>query len=375
MTDSPAPDLLPADHGPAGDLPGLAERVRATMLGGALADALALSARADGADGEGGAGAARDAAAAGPDAATAAGEDRPLRIGADTQLSLYTMDGLLEAIEWAAAGEAADETACQWLAQLRWLRTQDVEWPEQAPSPLPRWIDDRAVLHADRGHQGQTLEALRTGMMGEVERPVLPEADDRTVAVRSIPYGLLPVGWRSIAPLTIDAAAITHGDAEAQTASTALALTLQAAAAAGCRGEPQPVRAAAEAALSVLDRLTRPSQRTAQLLREAVDDEAPEHAAGQDDGSAPAAVARGVRAALHAEERGVDPEEQWESAVTAALGGDAGRERTCAPVAGSLTAAALGAAALPEARLARLDAREVIEEAARRWVEGLGITG
>lgn len=344
MTDSAASAPLTPDHGPAGDLPGTAERVRATMLGAALADALSAP----------------------------PSQDDVLRITADTQLTLYTMDGLLESIEWASAGEGADETACQWLAQLRWLRTQDAPWPENAPAPLPRWIDAHEVLHADRGHQGQTLEALRTGSMGEVERPVLPTAQDRTAVVRSIAYGLLPVGWRSMAPLTINAAAITHGSPEAQISTTAVALMVQAALVEGSRGTRRPVRAAASAAVEVLAQLTRPAPGTDALLRGALAGRAP---AAEDQLTSAGALAGAVHAALEAEDADLAPRATWDAALAAAQRMQGEQPRGTAPLAGALVAAAHGAAALDGLPIEGLDAREVIEEAARRWVEGLGITG
>lgn len=430
---SSAPALSP-DQGPPADLPGIADRARAIMLAAALADALTAqpepaqspAAPPEGADTAAGGqvigipavgsaqgispgagatygGAAAEGAASVAGAGAGLGPDptahqlQPLRISADTQLSLYTMDGLLEAIEWASDGEAADETACQWLAQLRWLRTQDVEWPESAPSPLPRWIDSHEVLHADHGHQGQTLEALLTGSMGLVDRPVLPQAQDRTAVIRSIPYGLLPVGWRSIAPLSIDAAAITHGRSEAQTATTALALMLQAAQVEGCRGTAEPVRTAAQAALEVLGRLTRPTRGTSELLQAVLDGRGPDTAAGvaqdadtpqgqadsgaagssaeQDRDTSSRALAIGLRCALEAEQTGASAPELWKTAVAAAQREQGSDARGSAPLAAALIAAAHGGASLEAQQIGRLEAREVIEEACQRWVQLLGLTG
>lgn len=411
--DSSSPALLP-DQSPAGDLPGSADRVRTVMLAAALADA--LTARLEPAQtrtapaasfspGTGSGAAFGGAAAEGTVSAAVCGtalESAPndpqpeaLRISADTQLALYTMDGLLESIEWAAAGEGADETACQWLAQLRWLRTQDVEWPESAPSPLPRWIDSHEVLHADHGHQGETLEALLTGSMGLVERPVLPQAQDRTAVIRSIPYGLLPVGWRSVAPLSIDAAAITHGRAEAQTATTALALMLQAAQVEGCRGTQAPVRAAAQAALEVVDQLTRPTRGTTEPLRAVLDEGDPDRAAEQPQStsalreqaspgrsrildeeppeSSSRALAIGLRCALEAERTAAPAPELFEIAVAAARREQGSEARGSASLAAALLAAAHGGAVLAAQPLGRLEAREVIEQACRRWVQLLGL--
>ena len=64
-------------------------------------------------------------------------------------MTLYTVDGLVEALEWANSGVGADANACLWLAYLRWLDTQG----EPAPSgsrPQPRWIDAQQVLRHRR---------------------------------------------------------------------------------------------------------------------------------------------------------------------------------------------------------------------------------
>lgn len=360
--------LLHRDHGPAPDLPGHRDRLRAIPMAAALGDALAHG----------------SSAPAGVSSSSAEeAQDGALRITADTQLMLYALDGLLEAVEWAGKGEGADETACQWLAQLRWLRTQDVAWPAAAPSPLPRWIDECPVLQADRGHQGQTLEALRTGAMGEVERPVLPAADDRTAMIRAIPFGLLPVGWRSMAALGINAAAITHGDAEAQSASVGTALVLQAALVAGCRRSgaeagiaPEDAAAAledaAEAAWETLAELTRPSERTRELLRTALTASSP---SGLGDGaSAPQSLAIAVWAALGALREAGSPTAALELAVRRAAEAAAEAPRSPAPLAAALVAAVHGTAALPTEALAELEARDVLEEAAQRWIDGLGIS-
>ena len=143
-----------------------------------------------------------------------------LRISDATQLTLYTLDALQEVVEWANQGHGADETACLWLAYLRWLGTQGERHPAEAPRPLPRPIDEHEVLHAVREPDGTVLAALRSGRMGEVERPLQPEAKGAGPVLRSSPFGLLPhVGWRTLAPLAINGAALTHGHPEAQTAA------------------------------------------------------------------------------------------------------------------------------------------------------------
>lgn len=155
-----------------------------------------------------------------------------------TTLALYTADGLLEALEWANAGQPADENACLWLAYLRWSRTQSSDFPAAAPTPLPRWLD-RSHAPSGASHltsplapavpeTAGTLAGLSTGAMGEVPRPVQPAAQGADVVVRSLPLGLLPIGWKPVTTMAVNAAAITHGLPQAHVAAVAAALMVQA---------------------------------------------------------------------------------------------------------------------------------------------------
>ena len=101
-------------HPPA---PSRESRIHGCLLGGALGDSLGYAVEFDdistirarfGPDG------LRDFSAL----------DGGSHFSDDTQLTLYTVDGLLEALEWANSGVAADTNACLWLAYLRWLATR-----------------------------------------------------------------------------------------------------------------------------------------------------------------------------------------------------------------------------------------------------------
>src|SRR5690625_6371900 len=62
-----------------------------------------------------------------------------------TQLRLYVADGLLEVLEWATDGQAADPPAAIWLALLRWYNNRYGAYPEGLPVPPERWIDQHPV--------------------------------------------------------------------------------------------------------------------------------------------------------------------------------------------------------------------------------------
>ncbi|MHC5558095.1 ADP-ribosylglycohydrolase family protein [Kocuria sp. U4B] len=385
----PAP-LLQPDAGLDPTWPEYADSVRAALFGGALGDAVgyrveflrhAELAERFGPDGLGG----LDDPGGGAPRSDHAGSDDDagrLRISDDTQMSLYTLDALQEVVEWANEGQPADETACLWLAYLRWLRTQGEPVPAEAPQPLPRWLDAHEVLHARRAPGNAVLTSLRSGRMGEVERPILPDAKGCGTVMRSAPFGLLPhVGWRTLAPLAINGAALTHGHPEAQSAAAVYAFVVHAAVRARREGVERPVAAAVAAARAVAGQLTRPVAETLRLLDDAV------RAAGEgplepgeltrllgEGWTAPEALAVGVWAALRAEAEhpaAADPQAVFRRGVGLAVAHDGDSDSTGA-VAGAVLAAVLGTGALPQRWLARLDAREVVAEAARRWLREVG---
>jgi ADP-ribosylglycohydrolase len=145
-----------------------------------------------------------------------------------TQLTLYTVDALVEALEWANAGVAADEAACLWLAYLRWLATQQPP-PEHAPPAQPRWIDAQSVLHHRRYPGAACIRALAGGTMGTVGRPLNPEAKGAGAVMRSAPFGLIPyISADSAYTMSINGAALTHGHPAARQSAAAFSILVRA---------------------------------------------------------------------------------------------------------------------------------------------------
>ena len=148
---------------------------------------------------------------------------------ADTQLTLYTVDGLLEALEWANSGMGADTNACLWLAYLRWLGTQGVAVPEAAPFQPPRWIDSHEVLRYRRAPGNACLSGLATGEMGTVYRPVNPDSKGCGTVMRSAPFGLIPyIAAGAVYKLSADAASLTHGHPAARQSAGVFSLVIHA---------------------------------------------------------------------------------------------------------------------------------------------------
>ncbi|WDF32287.1 ADP-ribosylglycohydrolase family protein [Arthrobacter agilis] len=313
-TDSSAP-VPPTDAIPgpgSGDAPGpagaatSADRVLGCLLGTMAGDAYGVL------------------HAAGEDPTAALRDPTDLRVSDATQLTLYTVDGLVDALEWANDGVAADETACLWLAYLRWLVRQGEPLPANAPAAPARWLDRQEGLLPVRDPDAETMRALRTGEMGTRARPLNLQADGAGALMRSAPFGLVPrIPESMVERLTVGAAALTHGDDGARTTAARFSAIVRALAIDGLaldeavhRGggdahEPATARAAdgaipaegttAEAVFdsalqSVLVRAegqSSPQEHLAAALAHA--------AAGRSDASAPvrASLAGGLVGALH----------------------------------------------------------------------------
>src|SRR6478735_8794703 len=188
-----------------GAVPSPESRIHGCLLGGALGDSLGYAVEFDQIDEirrRFGAAGLRDFSML----------DGGTHFSDDTQMTLYTVDGIVEALEWANSGVGADANACVWLAYLRWLDTQGVPVPESAPRPQPRWIDGQEVLRHRRAPGNACLSGLATGEMGTVFRQVNPDSKGCGTVMRSAPFGLVPhIPADAVYKLSADAASLTHG--------------------------------------------------------------------------------------------------------------------------------------------------------------------
>lgn len=187
-------------------------------------------------------------------------------LGEQIQLAARTADALNEVAEWANDGLSADPTACAWLSYLRWARASGARPPASSPVPPTRDFErDFPVLASPGTPHGDSFTALATGEFGEVARPIDPATNSAEVLTRSIPYGVLPnLGWKALVPLVVDAAAITHGDPEAQTAAVATALAIHASVRA--RESRADLAEVVTAVIEVCAGMTRPAPETNALL-------------------------------------------------------------------------------------------------------------
>jgi ADP-ribosylglycohydrolase len=205
---------------PDASTPSLKSRINGCLLGGALGDSLGYAVEFDSIEQirekYGAAGLTTFEAVPGPS-----------HFSDDTQMTLYTVDGLVEALEWANSGVGADVNACLWLAYLRWFATQGETVPPAAPVPQPRWIDGQAVLR-QRRHPGKAcISGLATGEMGTSARPVNADSKGCGTVMRSAPFGLIPhITPDAVYKLSADAASLTHGHPSARQSSGTFSLLI-----------------------------------------------------------------------------------------------------------------------------------------------------
>ena len=92
----------------------------------------------------------------------------------DTQLTLYTVDGLVEALEWANSGSARTPTPACGSPTCAGSAPRACRCRRRRPVQPPRWIDAHEVLKHRRAPGNACLSGLATGEMGTVYRPVNP---------------------------------------------------------------------------------------------------------------------------------------------------------------------------------------------------------
>jgi len=362
----------------------IASKIRGTLLGGALGDALGYVVEFDripvirerfGADGLQG----------------FEQLDGPVDFSDDTQMTLYGADGLNEVLAWARDGVGADELACIWLAYLRWLQSQGVALPDSAPQPQPRWIDAQAVMRHQRHPGNACLTGLATGEMGTLSRPVNPDSKGCGTVMRAAPFGLVPqLAPAAVLRLSTDAAALTHGHPSARQSAAHFSLLIHelllgaslddAVSALAARLDEDPatdsalrLRVTRALELAVGERLLSPEELCAELGEGWVAEEALAIAlyavlvterAGRNpestttaEGTAQDGLLKGVRSAV------VPAERHFRAAVALAVNHDGDSDST-ASLAGNILGALYGEDALPAAWLNGVTGLDVVEHVA-----------
>ncbi|MEV3964136.1 ADP-ribosylglycohydrolase family protein [Nocardia sp. NPDC050193] len=183
----------------------LVDRIRGTLVGGAIGDALgwpieflpldSIRARY----GPGGV----TGFLPGPD------PDAPQAITDDTQMTLFTAEGLLR----CPPGE--DPAPALRRAYLRWLRTQQEPGPESRPDG---WLAGLPFLYAVRAPGNACMSGLRRQASGYLypapvgePGPVNPDSKGCGTVMRSAPFGLTGAGAETACTTAVRCAQLTHG--------------------------------------------------------------------------------------------------------------------------------------------------------------------
>ncbi|MGW7452152.1 ADP-ribosylglycohydrolase family protein [Streptomyces sp. NPDC054787] len=315
-------------------------RVRGTLLGAALGDALGAAFGPAGPPGP----------AAGPVPAPA----RRGTVTAATQLTLFTVDGLIRAHVRRDIGAWHPPTDLH-RAYRRWAATQH-DWGPDERREDNGWLAQEEWLYARRGPDRACLTGFADDVLGTLDQPKNPTARDAAAATRSAPFGLL-VGWEPtlVLQLAVECAAQSHGHPTACLSAGGLAVIVhgltrgdsldsavqRALGLLGGRPGHQPVTDALQRALAAVTQGA-PGPAAVQALALSPGDD------GADRHDAAGALAVAVYCALVAE----DVPHGLRLAV------DHGGDSTAAgALCGALLGALHGETALPAAWLAELEGR------------------
>ena len=290
------------------------------------------------------------------------------RLGAvtdDTQMTLFTAEGLLRAVCRGTLKGICDPVSVVHQAYLRWLKTQGYESESEvfgfatqelagvdpaATSPNG-WLLSVPELHARRGPGNTCLGALMSAVCGRTGGTPINNSKGCGGVMRAAPAGIVADGVGHAFELGCQVSAITHGHPTGWLAGGALAAIVRALL------DGLGVREAVGEALRMLETDAR-SLECREALSAAVDlagsgRPSPQKLTTLGRGwVAEEALAIGVYAALAAG--------TFEEGVLLAVnhGGDSD---STGSIAGNVLGAALGKGAIPERWLARLEMRSVIE--------------
>src|SRR3954451_3385924 len=311
------------------------ERIRGCLLGGAVGDALGsplefLSLEEI----------RRRCGPAGPDDLGG--------ITDDTQMTLFTAEGLMRAHNRMVSKGICDVPWVVWRAYLRWLHTQGVTVPDL---PLNGWLVAVPGLQAQRAPGNTCLSALSGGRAGRLGEEPVNDSKGCGGVMRIAPVGLLSPGDTFEAGCAL--AALTHGHPSGYLAARYLAALIENLVA----GEPLR-----EAALATLERLSGPDAAECRAAVEAALDLA---ARGRPSAEAVESLGEGwvaeeaLAIALYASLAADTFEDGVRLAVT--HGGDSD---STGAIAGNILGALLGDGAIPARWLETLELRDVVETVA-----------
>ncbi|GGO45940.1 ADP-ribosylglycohydrolase [Streptomyces daqingensis] len=198
-------------------------RVRGCLLGGAIGDALGagieFESLSDIREKHGAAGVTDYVPAYG----------RRGAVTDDTQMTLFTVDGLIRAHVRRDTGAWHPPTDVH-AAYRRWAATQR-DWGPDLRKKEDGWLAREEWLYARRAPGNACLSGLADERMGTLDAPKNPESKGCGTVMRSAPFGLL-VGWEPqlVFQLAVECAAQTHGHPTGYLAAGAFAAIVHATA-------------------------------------------------------------------------------------------------------------------------------------------------
>ncbi len=328
-----------------GGPPDLRSRFLGCLLGGAVGDALGAPVEFLDLD------AIRDRFGPGGVTDYAPAYGREGAITDDTQMTLFTAEGLIRASNREARYGTVSMAAVLHHAYLRWLHTQGEDVSLLQGTAVPDgWLVGVAALHAARAPGNSCLSALRSGRTGTVDSPI-NDSKGCGGAMRVAPVGLVADdAFRT----GCEVAAVTHGHPTGFLAAGAFARIIAGV----CRGES--IKAASDEARTELSTWANYHQTT-----------------GAIGGARTLVAARAVTPdRLESLGRGWVAEEALAIALACALSADdfasgvllavnhSGDSDSTGCMTGQLLGTVLGVEAIPATWLDRLELRDVIESVA-----------
>lgn len=161
------------------------------------------------------------------------------RIGAitdDTQMTLFTAEGLLRASTRGNLREICHPPSVVFHAYKRWLQTQDKSFKEPSAHEREGFLHHIEELYSRRAPGNSCLSALRREKMGTIKEPINDSKGCGGV-MRIAPVGLIVDDVEESFKMGCEIAALTHGHPTGYLASGALATIINVIKNGGTLGE------------------------------------------------------------------------------------------------------------------------------------------
>lgn len=168
----------------------------------------------------------------GPDGITGPSPSQRARFTDDTQMTLFTVEGLIRARVRGRSKGICHPPSVVRHAYLRWLHTQGVAWAQAgaefaAHSSEPDgWLVQQPILHHRMAPGNTCLSALRSGGNGTISQPA-NDSKGCGAVMRAAPVGFFYDTATEAWDAACDIAAITHGHPDGIEPAGVLAVTIR----------------------------------------------------------------------------------------------------------------------------------------------------